>query len=224
PPPERDPKKRCSAARCCAPPRFWRCRKKRSPIFSGSAPRLCRDWPRERGTLPPIPRKASSRCFFCACFEASTPWWAAATGKAANGSTPKTPTSGASRLSWWRTFQVLGLPPIFGRNAGGLFTPRHLISKRGRVAEPRHAASPLSLVRSHAEQALLEELIDRRKPALPKEPEFAKLDYLLFTPFRYPPLRHGSRFGRRDERGIWFGSEARRTVFAEKAYYRFLFL
>ncbi len=107
---------------------------------------------------------------------------------------------------------------------GGLSNSRQLRVKPWRVVEAQHVASTLKLVRTHAEQALLEELIDRRKPALPKEPEYAKLDYLLFTPFRYPPLRHGSRFGRRDERGIWYGSESRRTVFAEKAYYRFLFL
>ncbi|MHB0950046.1 MAG: RES family NAD+ phosphorylase [Gemmatimonadaceae bacterium] len=39
-----------------------------------------------------------------------------------------------------------------------------------------------------------------------------------------PPLRHGSRFGTRHERGIWYGAETRRPAFAEVAYYRFLFL
>ncbi len=107
---------------------------------------------------------------------------------------------------------------------GGLSNARELGLRPWRVVEAQHVASTLKLVRSRAEQELLEELIDRRKPAIPREPEFAKLDYLLFTPFRYPPLRHGSRFGRRDKRGIWYGSESRRTVFAEKAYYRFLFL
>ncbi len=107
---------------------------------------------------------------------------------------------------------------------GGLSNVRQLRLKPWRVVEAQHIASTLKLVGSRAEQELLEELIDRRKPALPSEPAFVKLDYLLFTPFRYPPLRHGSRFGRRDERGIWYGSESRRTVFSEKAYYRFLFL
>jgi hypothetical protein len=37
-------------------------------------------------------------------------------------------------------------------------------------------------------------------------------------------LRHGSRFGAKNEPGIWYGSEELRTVFAEKAYYRFVFL
>jgi hypothetical protein len=51
-----------------------------------------------------------------------------------------------------------------------------------------------------------------------------RMHYLLFTPFRYPPLPHGSRFGRRTERGIWYGSLDLRTAFAEVSYYRLLFL
>jgi hypothetical protein len=67
---------------------------------------------------------------------------------------------------------------------------------------------------------LLEELIEENKPA----PAGGRLHYLLSTPFRYPPLRHGSRFGARGERGIWYGAETQGTVFAEVAYYRLLFL
>jgi len=47
---------------------------------------------------------------------------------------------------------------------------------------------------------------------------------LLYTPFRYPPLRHGSRYGTRSERGIWYGSRSLDTALAEVAYYRLLFL
>ena len=80
------------------------------------------------------------------------------------------------------------------------------------------------LVDSATEQAILEELIDRAKPPLPSGPELARLDYLLATPFRYPPLPHGSRFGTRAERGIWYGADRKPTAFAEAAYYRLLFL
>ncbi len=90
-----------------------------------------------------------------------------------------------------------------------------------RVVESQHEVSTRKLVSSAAEQELLEELIDRVKPPTVVG---ARLHYLLSTPFRYPPLRHGSRFGTRHERGIWYGSEQQRAAFAEVAYYRLLFL
>src|SRR5688500_4060934 len=78
-----------------------------------------------------------------------------------------------------------------------------------RAVEAQHQVSTRKLVASAEEQALLEELIDRAKPP---DPTRGALLYLLATPFRYPPLRHGSRFGTRHERGIWYGSETRVTV------------
>lgn len=90
-----------------------------------------------------------------------------------------------------------------------------------RVVESQHEISTRKLVDSAAEQELLEELIDRVKPPIVVG---ERQHYLLFTPFRYPPLRHGSRFGGRHERGIWYGAESPRTAFAEVAYYRLLFL
>ena len=107
---------------------------------------------------------------------------------------------------------------------GGISNLRRLKSSPCRVVESQHLISTLKLVDTLDEQRLLEELIDRYKPALPKQPGVSQLHFLLFTPFRYPPLRHGSRFGRREEPGIWYGSEQLRTAFAEKAYYRFVFL
>ena len=38
------------------------------------------------------------------------------------------------------------------------------------------------------------------------------------------PLPHGSCFGTRSERSIWYGATGLRGVFAEVAYYRLLFL
>jgi hypothetical protein len=90
-----------------------------------------------------------------------------------------------------------------------------------RVVEAQHQIATRKLVDSDAEQAVLEELIDGVKPPAPSA---GRLHYLLFTPFRYPPLRHGSRFGRRGERGIWYGAERLATSFAEVTYYRLLFL
>jgi hypothetical protein len=93
-----------------------------------------------------------------------------------------------------------------------------------RIVEGQHRVATLKLVDGHEEQEVLEELIDRVKPPLPAGREFAGLHYLLATPFRHPPLRHGSRFGSRFERGIWYGARTVATVLAEAAYYRFVFL
>jgi RES domain len=90
-----------------------------------------------------------------------------------------------------------------------------------RVVEAQHQVSTRKLVDSADEQALLEELIDRVKPP---DVTAGRTHYLLATPFRYPPLAHGSRFGTRHDRGIWYGSETQSAAFAEVAYYRLLFL
>ena len=97
---------------------------------------------------------------------------------------------------------------------------RPLAGDAWRVVEPQHLVATRKLVDSDAEQQLLEALIESTKPALPE----GRLHFLLTTPFRYPPLRYGSRFGTRAQRGIWYGSVAQRTAFAETAYYRLLFL
>ena len=90
-----------------------------------------------------------------------------------------------------------------------------------RVVESQHHVSTRKLVDSIEEQALLEQLIDTAKPP---DRHAGRWHVLLSTPFRYPPLPHGSRFATRHERSLWYGSEARRTAFAELAYYRFVFL
>ena len=98
---------------------------------------------------------------------------------------------------------------------------RALAADPWRVVEAQHQIATRKLVRSDAAQALLEEVLERYKPPLA---EGGTLHYLLFTPFRYPPLPHGSRFGTQRDRGIWYGAEELRTAFAEVAYYRLLFL
>lgn len=101
---------------------------------------------------------------------------------------------------------------------------KRLTTTGWRSVEGQHRISTRKLVDSDAEQQLLEELIDGSKPPLAEAPGLGRLHYLLATSFRYPPLRHGSRFGTRSERGIWYGSTTLRTVFAEVAYYRLVFL
>jgi hypothetical protein len=90
-----------------------------------------------------------------------------------------------------------------------------------RAVEAQHQVSTRKLVDTAEEQAVLEDLIEGAKPP---DPTRGRLHYLLSTPFRYPPLRQGSRFGGRHERGIWYGADEKRTVFAEVAYYRLLFI
>ncbi len=95
--------------------------------------------------------------------------------------------------------------------------------KPWRVVEAQHIVATRKLVDSDEEQAILEELIDNAKPPQPHDDECNRYHYLLWTPFRYPPLKHGSRLGTSDRRGLWYGSENIETAFAEKAYYSFLF-
>ena len=93
-----------------------------------------------------------------------------------------------------------------------------------RAVEDQHVNSTRRLVDSDEEQALLEALIDGAKPPFPALPRLSSLHYLLATPFRHPPLRHGSRFGTRQEPGIFYAGEGRAVLFAEKAYYAYLLL
>ena len=101
---------------------------------------------------------------------------------------------------------------------------RRLTARAWRVVEGQHVISTRKLVDSREEQEILEELIDGAKPRLPDAAADPGLHYLLATPFRYPPLAHGSRFGTRAEPSLWYGSARRRTAFAETAYYRLVFL
>ena len=90
-----------------------------------------------------------------------------------------------------------------------------------RVVEAQHLVSTRKLVDTLDEQAVLEQLIESSKPG---DISFARRHVLIATPFRYPPLRHGSRFGRRHETSLWYGSDDQRTLFAEAGYYRLVFL
>jgi hypothetical protein len=105
---------------------------------------------------------------------------------------------------------------------GGSSRVRPLAAKPWRVLESQQRISTRQLVDSDAEHELLEALIEARKPPLPRTKEYAGLDFLLSSAFRYPPLKHGSRFGTRAERSIWYASDELRTALAETAYYRLL--
>ena len=88
--------------------------------------------------------------------------------------------------------------PIWTRCAGSSRI-RALAARPVRLVEAQHLVSTRRLVDSAEEQALLESVLEKSKPTLPADPEFAGLHFLLTTSFRYPPLRHGSRFATRVE-------------------------
>lgn len=103
-------------------------------------------------------------------------------------------------------------------------TIRNLRARVCRMVESQHQIATRKLVDSNAEHEVLEDLLEASKPRCPEATDFTGLHYLLATPFRYPPLRHGSRFGSRGERGIWYGATSTTTTLAEVAFYRLLFL
>lgn len=91
-----------------------------------------------------------------------------------------------------------------------------------RMVEAQHIASTMKIVDNHDEQDLLESLLEGSKPAPPAGA--LKLDYLLATPFRYSPLRGGSRFRAITDPGVFYGAESVRTASAELGYWRWRFL
>ena len=98
-----------------------------------------------------------------------------------------------------------------------------IIPLRGRLVrlvENQEQVATLQLVDTLEEQALLEQLLETSKPPLPRSDE--PLHYLLHTPFRYPPLRWGSRFGRRHEPSLFYAAGRLETAMAETAFYRFV--
>lgn len=91
-----------------------------------------------------------------------------------------------------------------------------------RAVEAQHTVATRVLVDSQAEQALLEDILEANKPAIPAE--CRQLDYLLFTPFRYPSGQYGSRFRDVIDPGVWYGAETVQAACAEVGYWRCRFV
>jgi hypothetical protein len=91
-----------------------------------------------------------------------------------------------------------------------------------RMVEAQHTASTMKVVDTSEEQDLLETLLEGSKPVQPASA--LALDYLLATPFRYYPLRKGSRFRAVTDPGVFYGAESVRTASAELGYWRWKFL
>lgn len=97
-----------------------------------------------------------------------------------------------------------------------------LLGRLYRIVESQEEIATRSLVDNLQKQQVLENLLEQSKPQ--RLPGSEALHYLLATPFRYPPLPWGSRFGSTAECGIFYGSKTVTTVLAEAAYYRLLFI
>jgi hypothetical protein len=103
-----------------------------------------------------------------------------------------------------------------------ILTPAACSLDLWRAVEAQHRVSTMALVDTLAEQALLEDLLEQSKP--PLGPPARKLHWLLFTPFRYPPLPSGSRFRGPAEPGVFYGAETLQAACAELGYWRWRLL
>ena len=91
-----------------------------------------------------------------------------------------------------------------------------------RAVEAQHRVATMVLVQGNlSDQALLEDILDAAKPPMPSAAK--GLHWLLATPFRHWPTRSGSRFRRRENPGVFYGAESRRTAAAEAGYWRLRF-
>lgn len=91
-----------------------------------------------------------------------------------------------------------------------------------RVVEGQAQVSTMKVVDTLEEQELLEQVLDRSKPAIPAN--CRHLHFLLATPFRYWPYENGSRFRRAGQTdGCLYTSSTPETAIAEQAFYRLLF-
>ena len=119
------------------------------------------------------------------------------------------PSAASYDEAFWR--RVLARAPV---------TP--LMGTLLRLVENQEQKVTVALVDDLDEHEVLEQLLEASKP--PPARGTARFDYLLRAPWRYPPLPWGSRFGRRFEPGIFYGSLGGTALLAEAAYYRLVFL
>ncbi|MGK0269235.1 MAG: hypothetical protein ACI8Y3_001857 [Paraglaciecola sp.] len=101
-------------------------------------------------------------------------------------------------------------------DAGGLTSYANSVC---RMVETQEYAATTSLVDDLEEQAILEQILDDFKPRYADNTQ--DLHYLISTPFRYPPLKYGSRFAAITEPSYFYASETIQTCLSEAAFYRF---
>ena len=102
------------------------------------------------------------------------------------------------------------------------FEPVICVLTPWRAVEATHRVATMVLVDSLAEQAILERELDDSKPA--RADQQPGLHWLIFTPFRYPPLPSGSRFRGPGQHGVFYGADSRKTACVELGYWRWRFL
>lgn len=90
-----------------------------------------------------------------------------------------------------------------------------------RLVESQEQIATMGYVDTLEEQAMLESMLEGSKPLYTND--LTAYHYLLSTPFRYPPLKWGSRFGSANEPSIFYGGKTINVTLAESAYYRFVF-
>ena len=100
---------------------------------------------------------------------------------------------------------------------------REISFKVWRMVEAQHLVATSKIVDTRAEQELLEDILEERKPPVPIGA--FDLHYLLFSPFRYE-TRHpsGSRFRAVNDPGVFYAAGTVRTAAAEVAFWRWRFL
>lgn len=91
-----------------------------------------------------------------------------------------------------------------------------------RLVESQEQIATMNYVDTLDEQRVLEQLLEQAKPDYPADID--AYHYLLTTPFRYPPLEYGSRFGRKNEPSLFYAGTEVSVALAEAAFYRFVFL
>jgi hypothetical protein len=92
-----------------------------------------------------------------------------------------------------------------------------------RLVQQQGIDSLAPLVDTLEQLARLEALVERSTPPRGSDLPASPSHPLLITPFRTPPLPHGSRFGVRQQRGLVYGSRSRAGTLVEGAYYGLLF-
>jgi len=88
-----------------------------------------------------------------------------------------------------------------------------------RMVESQEKISTRKLVDSIEEQKVLDGIIEESK--LDVSASQTAFHPFLYDQFSYPPLKYGSRFGKKTEPSLWYGSLSAETTMVEKAFYRF---